>query len=916
MLVPHVYFLVYALVRSISYVSAQYYPKFYPNGCLAKAKITKGLTMELYEYPYLNPIVECSDGTLNCREYDTDDLETDACVNDNFKFANYPRYGYKEQRLIAKVEGVAGKTGEGGTLDFDINADTSCVPQLNTLPVAYNYKPEIHTTNFSMLLYGYFKPQISGVHTFTMLGDTEALMSFSDGQAFTCCNYNETANDFGDYYLHSINGNSASYSAHLYKDVYYPIRIFYLNADKRAQFKFSFKTNDNLNFELKDLSPYLFSMEDTDEGCPHTRTYKAYANTDITQPSFYSTHYSTLNSQTTFTTYYVRYRTTNSKMECYPKVFNPWGEEYFGTACVPHSQVFTSTGFYTTTTRPGTGSLTTTVETIATATYTTYEQAGTLPIPETIIVVETPIPRPINTTFTIPGTNILETTLTTLTTNTVGTDSKTTPVNIIIIETPTYTPTYSEPPAYTTTLVDEANSSSETDVVSFFPTLGSDGKTHTATTTYPWSDTDAYSEPSPSTTVVTKDSTTETDVVSYFPTLGSDGKTHTGSTTYTVVDTDSFSEPPAYTTTLVDEANSSSETDVVSFFPTLGSDGKTHTGSTTYTVVDTDSFSEPSPSTTVVTKDSTTETDVVSYFPTLGSDGKTHTGSTTYTVVDTDSFSEPPAYTTTLVDEANSSSETDVVSFFPTLGSDGKTHTATTTYPWSDTDAYSEPSPSTTVVTKDSTTETDVVSYFPTLGSDGKTHTGSTTYTLANTDTFSEPSASTTVITSGSSTETDVISYFPTVGSDGKTHTGATTYTLANTDTFSEPSASTTVITSGSSTETDVISYFPTVGSDGKTHTGATTYTLANTDTFSEPSASTTVITSGSSTETDVISYFPTVGSDGKTHTGSTTYTLGNNSLLPEIRNSMESMQYLAAGSKVSNNICLFAGIFIVLFIY
>lgn len=53
--------------------------------------------------------------------------------------------------------------------------------------------------------------------------------------------------------------------------------------------------------------------------------------------------------------------------------FNPWGEKYFGTKCLPKSEIFTGTGFYSTTTRPGTGSVTITAETITTAKYTSYE---------------------------------------------------------------------------------------------------------------------------------------------------------------------------------------------------------------------------------------------------------------------------------------------------------------------------------------------------------------------------------------------------------------------------------------------------------------------------------------------------------------------------------------------------------------
>ncbi|KAL3238661.1 uncharacterized protein RNJ42_00098 [Nakaseomyces bracarensis] len=424
-----------------------------------------------------------------------------------------------------------------------------------------------------------------------------------------------------------------------------------------------------------------------------------------------------------------------------------------------------------------------------------------------------------------------------------------------------------------TTIVDKG-STTETDIISYFPTIGTDSRTRTGSTTYTLVDTDTYSQPPETTATVDKGSTTETDVISYFPTVGTDGKTHTGTTTYTLVDTDTYSQPPETTATV--DKGSTTETDVISYFPTVGTDGKTHTGTTTYTLVDTDTYSQPPETTATVDKGSTTETDVISYFPTVGTDGKTHTGTTTYTLVDTDTYSQPPETTATV--DKGSTTETDVISYFPTVGTDGKTHTGTTTYTLVDTDTYSQPPETTATVDKGSTTETDVISYFPTVGTDGKTHTGTTTYTLVDTDTYSQPPETTATVDKGSTTETDVISYFPTVGTDGKTHTGTTTYTLVDTDTYSQPPETTATVDKGSTTETDVISYFPTVGTDGKTHTGTTTYTLVDTDTYSQPPETTATVDKGSTTETDVISYFPTVGTDGKTHTGTTTYTLGDHS--------------------------------------
>ncbi|KAL3230407.1 hypothetical protein RNJ44_00856 [Nakaseomyces bracarensis] len=280
MVTRQLFFWIYILFLKTSLVSGYIYRDVFINGCSGSVNPkSKGLTMELYEYPYLNPIVECPDGTLDCREYDTNDLGTAACVNDNFKYANYPRYGFKEQKLIAKVEGVASKPGEGGTLDFDIDSSMSCVPQLSTLPIAYNYKEEFHTTNFSMLLHGYFKPLESGDYSFYVEGSTEVLVSIGHGIAFNCCSYDETANDFKYVAIYSNDDlpPHSSFHAHrfyLEKGVYYPIRIFYLNADKRARFEFSFRKGgaDGISdgIKIEDLSPYFFSFVDEAEGCLNT----------------------------------------------------------------------------------------------------------------------------------------------------------------------------------------------------------------------------------------------------------------------------------------------------------------------------------------------------------------------------------------------------------------------------------------------------------------------------------------------------------------------------------------------------------------------------------------------------------------------------------------------------------------------
>ncbi|KAL3235170.1 hypothetical protein RNJ44_02958 [Nakaseomyces bracarensis] len=221
-------------------------------------------------------------------------------------------------------------------------------------------------------------------------------------------------------------------------------------------------------------------------------------------------------------------------------------------------------------------------------------------------------------------------------------------------------------------------------------------------------ETDIYSQPAEFTVTMNKGNMLETDVVSFFPTVGSDGKTHTGSTTYILSDNSismSKSATPLLATTLL-------ETDTVSDNQTIHevviasgyTDSDGHIASSTWTeltldMVDADpvylsssmvssmngstssdheSYLQPSESTAYITKDSTTETDVVSFFPTVGSDGKTHTDSTTYILSDNSTFLQYHPTTAILFQDGNA--ETIVISYYPKVGSDGTTHTASSAY--------------------------------------------------------------------------------------------------------------------------------------------------------------------------------------------------------------------------------------------
>ncbi|KAL3235347.1 hypothetical protein RNJ44_00106 [Nakaseomyces bracarensis] len=441
-----------------------------------------------------------------------------------------------------------------------------------------------------------------------------------------------------------------------------------------------------------------------------------------------------------------------------------------------------------------------------------------------------------------------------------------------------------EPPEKTTTVT--KSSTTETDVISYFPTVDTNGKTRTGSTTYTLSDTQTYSQPPVTTATVTKDSTTETDVISYFPTVGSDGKTHTGSTTYTLMDRSS-------------KADSSSKIESSSM---VVSSSKVESSSMyeSSSTSNTETYSQPSESTAYVTKNSTTETDVISYFPTVDSDGKTHTGSTTYTLSDnTTSMSESvtalPA--TTIL-------ETDIVSDNQTIHevviesgyTDSDGHIATTTWTELTMDMVdADPvylSSSMVPFTNSSITNSSITS-----GSDA----------------YTQPPVTTTTVTVNDTTETIVITYCPIVGSDGKTHTSTSKSTVCNNDMYTQPPVTTaTVSKEGGVIETVVVSCYPSVGSDGKTHTGSSVSTLSN---GAKPTSGITSGSSGSSVSSASGSHSgPNAGSNAGsqsnlassgTHSASFTSGVALQSTSPHA--TVNSVQYAASGSTTVNSMLLAA---------
>ncbi|KAJ9571124.1 hypothetical protein LTX96_0002596, partial [Nakaseomyces glabratus] len=182
---------------------------------------------------------------------------------------NYPRTGYKSHRLLAKVDGVT------GNINFYYHATKGCTPQLGHLPASYNYPKPLTMTNFTMLLYGYFRPKVTGFHTFTISADDLLFVNFGAGNAFDCCRRDSSADHFGNYQAYAIWGSKTAkdeLTVHLDAGVYYPIRLFYNNREYDGALSFTFKTESNEN-TVSDFSEYFFSLDDTEEGCPGLISY-------------------------------------------------------------------------------------------------------------------------------------------------------------------------------------------------------------------------------------------------------------------------------------------------------------------------------------------------------------------------------------------------------------------------------------------------------------------------------------------------------------------------------------------------------------------------------------------------------------------------------------------------------------------
>ncbi|XDT02856.1 Hypothetical protein J6897_00661 [Nakaseomyces glabratus] len=149
-----------------------------------------------------------------------------------------------------------------------------------------------------MILYGYFKPKISGFHTLYATADELIFINFGAGNAFECCRRNDTADRFANYVAWAIWGREKmknEFTVYLDRDVLYPIRLFFNNRDYHGQLKLTFTTQSNSDM-ISDFTDYFFSVDDSSDGCPGLINYDKVC-ADVDSSKFIDTKYFTTQFQ-------------------------------------------------------------------------------------------------------------------------------------------------------------------------------------------------------------------------------------------------------------------------------------------------------------------------------------------------------------------------------------------------------------------------------------------------------------------------------------------------------------------------------------------------------------------------------------------------------------------------------------------
>ncbi|CCD26649.1 uncharacterized protein NDAI_0I00800 [Naumovozyma dairenensis CBS 421] len=202
-----------------------------------------------------------------------------------------------------------------------------------------------------------------------------------------------------------------------------------------------------------------------------------------------------------------------------------------------------------------------------------------------------------------------------------------------------------------------------TEVVSDSPSTDASGHVTTAESTYVLVGSSSELISAPYTTTIVSDGSSETDVVSYYPTTYSNGdvtvtvttltKYHNSSTIVTNKSTQHKTDDVISTIITTDSVVF---TQIVTYCPLTDKSGHVATAESTFVLVGSSSVPIPKPSTTVLTKNTITETQVVSCYPATGESGNVIIKSTTQTLV-------PNSFSTI---RAGSVTNTNVLTVYPT----------------------------------------------------------------------------------------------------------------------------------------------------------------------------------------------------------------------------------------------------------
>lgn len=207
-------------------------------GCDPKV-VTSGFTVSYYSLPLI--------GTKS------------PCYNPAYSSSAYLHGGYQTlgSGLLGTSSGVTNLTFDTGSTGF-----TSCGVVNQKMPSNYNFDKTISTSNFSMLMTGYFYAPTTGTYSLNLASiDDLAYINVGAGNAFNCCQISSSVSNPGNFSLYAIWPQTQNYvTIGLVGGYYYPLRVFYVNRNYIGGMKFYFTTPDGVLHT--DWTGYIFSAQD------------------------------------------------------------------------------------------------------------------------------------------------------------------------------------------------------------------------------------------------------------------------------------------------------------------------------------------------------------------------------------------------------------------------------------------------------------------------------------------------------------------------------------------------------------------------------------------------------------------------------------------------------------------------------